>query len=143
MKVVEFCTHQVVVGEASDSLLEVAKRMRLQNTEYLVVVEKDGNHVTPKGILTGRDIVNQTILEDIDPKYITLADIVITEPVIAREDDDVDITINRMSEMGIRYVPVVNNRGLLTGIFTIDDFINVFSRELNDLRSLVGCHPAT
>ena len=137
MKVGEHCTNQVVVGETSDSLLDVARRMRLQNTEYLVVIEKSGNYVIPKGILTGRDIVNQIILEDMDPKTMTLADIIINDTIIAREDDDVDNTIARMSEMGVRYLPVVNNSGFLTGIFTIDDFIHVLSEEVNKLRSQV------
>ena len=141
MKVGDFCTHQVVVGESSDNLLDVAKRMRLQNTEYLVVIEKNNERVIPKGILTSRDIFNQTILENIDPKIMTLADIIVDEPVIAREDDDVDITISRISELGIRYLPVVNNAGLLTGIFTIDDYINVLSIELTDLRSRLCSHP--
>ena len=138
MKVGTYCKRQFVVGEAADSLFEAASRMRRENSEYLVVVEKQGNYVTTRGVLTSRDIVNQSILEDIDPKTMTLADIIISEPVIAREDDDVDNIITRMSQIGIHYLPVVNNEGLLTGIFTIDDLIHLLSDELKTLKSLAG-----
>ena len=138
MKVGEFCNHQVVVGEATDSLLNAARRMRRLNTEYLIVIEKNGDYVTPKGILTGRDIINQSFLEDIDPNTMTLADMMLSEPVIAREDDEIDSTLSIMSKIGIRYIPVVNNMGLLTGIFTIDNYINALSEEVNRLRALVN-----
>lgn len=137
MKVGEFCTHQVVIGEATEYLLDAARRMQRLNTEYLLVVDRNGDYVTPKGILTGRDIVNQTLLEDMDPNTMTLADIILSEPIIAREDDDIENIINRMSESGVRYIPVVNNTGLLSGIFTFDNFIDVLSTEVSRLRSLV------
>ena len=137
MKVGKYCNHNIVVGEVSDSLLNAARLMHGQNTVYLVVIEKIGNFIKPIGILTCRDILNQCIIENIDPATINLADIIISEPVLAREDDGVDITVTRMSEMDLRCIPVVNNLGQLIGIFTIDDLIKVFLDE-KDQRKLLA-----
>ena len=137
VKVADFCTHQVVVGETSDTLLDAAKRMSLHNSDYLVVIERNGDYLTAKGVLTDRDIIKQTILEDIEPGGMTLADIIIRDPVIAREDDEIENVIGRMTEIGLRYVPVVNNKGMLTGIITIDVLFNMLYEEVNKLRLLM------
>lgn len=136
MKVGNYCNHNIVVGEASDNLLYAVRLMHGQNAGYLVVIEKHDSFIKPVGVLTDRDIVNLSLIENIEPDTITLAEVIISGPVFAREDDDIDITATRMSEMGLHYIPVVNNMGQLTGIFTIDDLIKVFLDENHQLRLL-------
>lgn len=137
MKVGEYCTHKFVFGETSDNLTDAARRMSLQNSDYLVVIEKNDDYTTAKGVLTNRDIINQTVLEDINPASMTLADIIIRDPVIAHEDDELENVIGRMLEMGLRYISVVDNRGALTGVITIDVLFNVLFKEVNRLRLIV------
>ena len=136
MKVGKYCNHNIVVGETSDNLLYAARLMHGQNTGYLVVIEKNGSFIKPVGILTCRDILNQCLIENIDPATISLADMIISEPVLAREDDDIEISVTRMSEMDLKCIPVVNNTGQLMGIFTIDDLIKVFLDENDQLKLL-------
>lgn len=134
MKVSEFCTHKFVFGDSSDTLLAAARRMSLQNSDYLLVIEKHGDSISAKGVLTDRDIINQTILEDIDPGSMTLADIIIREPVIAREEDEVVDVIARMTEMALRCIPVIDSDGKLTGVITIDFVFNLLFKELSKAR---------
>ena len=137
MKAGEFCTHKFVFGESSDNLLDAARRMSLQNSDFLVVIEKNGDHLTAKGVLTNSDIINQTVLEDINPASMTLSDIIIRDPVITREDDELDRVIGRMKEMDLRHVPVVDHSGVLTGVITIDVLLNALYEEVNKLRLML------
>lgn len=137
MKVSEFCTHKFVFGDTADTLLDAAGRMSLQNSDYLVVIEKQGDYLTAKGVITNRDIINQTILEDINPASMTLGDVIIRDPVIAREDDELENVISRMTEMGLRYLPVVDNSGVLTGVITMDVLFNVLFEEITRLRLML------
>lgn len=112
--------------------------MHRENAGCLVIIERHGDYIKPIGILTDRDIVNQIIIEELDPTAITLSDINSGELVIARESDDINTTLERMSEKELRYVPVINNEGLLTGIFAIEEILKGLSEHTNLLSFLDG-----
>ena len=71
-----------------------------------------------------------------DDDSISIAD-VMSNPVIAQEQDDLWETLNRMRTQGIRRLPVVNDRGGLEGILTADDVLELFAEGLMDLVKLV------
>jgi CBS domain-containing protein len=43
-----------------------------------------------------------------------------------------------MRQRGIRRLPVVDDRGVLVGIVTMDDLIDLISEQLKDLAALIG-----
>ncbi|MDD2390143.1 MAG: CBS domain-containing protein, partial [Desulfobacterales bacterium] len=51
----------------------------------------------------------------------------------ARESDGIWDTLERMKANGIRRMPVINERGGLEGILTVDDLLVLFSEELISL----------
>jgi CBS domain-containing protein len=60
------------------------------------------------------------------------------ELVTAMENDDLFDTIKRMRDKGIRRLPVVDQGGLLIGILTVDDLIDLIAEQLTDLVKLMG-----
>ena len=43
-----------------------------------------------------------------------------------------------MSEKGVRRIPVVDQQGVLVGILTVDDVIEVMAEQLKDVSLLIG-----
>jgi predicted transcriptional regulator len=54
------------------------------------------------------------------------------------EAEDVEDVIMKMQRMGIRRMPVVDDAGELSGIFTVDDFLGLLSEDLASIVSLVA-----
>jgi CBS domain-containing protein len=57
--------------------------------------------------------------------------------VTSGEGENLYDVLNRMQSHGIRRLPIVNERGLLEGILTFDDVLELLSGELTDLAKLV------
>ena len=90
----------------------------------------------PAGILTQRDIVVAVVARGLDPAKFTVADIMSEHIVLARESDDVLETIEKMRQEGVRRMPVVNDRNVLTGIISLDDLLLAVAQELAGLAGL-------
>jgi CBS domain-containing protein len=138
MKVGEFCNREVVITDKDATLLETAQVMRRQHVGDVVVVEERPEGRFPIGILTDRDIVVELIAEEVDLSVLLVGDCMSFELVTAKEKDDLFDTIKRMRDKGIRRLPVIDEGGLLVGILTVDDLIDLIAEQLTDLVKLVG-----
>lgn len=67
-----------------------------------------------------------------------VANVMTSEPVTAREEENLWDVIRKMRSFGIRGLPVVNDRGGLEGILSFDDLIDLVAEELSDLSTLVS-----
>ncbi|HKL48547.1 MAG TPA: CBS domain-containing protein, partial [Desulfuromonadales bacterium] len=90
------------------------------------------------GILTDRDIVVELLAEEIDLSRISVGDAMSFDPLIVNEADDLLQTVKNMRRRGVRRVPVVSAQGTLVGILTLDDVLEVFAEQFNDLVRLIG-----
>lgn len=137
MCVGEICNREVIIIDRKGSIREAAGLMRKYHVGNVVVVEQRDDERIPVGILTDRDIVLEFIALDVDIDSVTVGDAMSFELLIAREEDGVMETINRMRSKGVRRIPVVNNRGGLVGILAVNDLIEVLSEQLMDLSKLI------
>jgi len=138
MSVGEYCVRDVVVIGKAESVREAAKLMREHHVGDLIVVEdKDGKRV-PVGILTDRDLVVEVLALDVDIDAVSTGDTMSFELVTAKEDDDLQETLALMRQKGVRRIPVVDAEGMLAGMLTVDDVIDVLAEELNDLTRLIS-----
>jgi len=64
-------------------------------------------------------------------------DVMTRGPVLAKEFDAVEDVVKRMESAGIRRMPVVDERGSLTGVIAIDDAIAMLSKILVGITSAV------
>jgi len=137
MSVGEYCNREVVVAEKVTSVREAAQLMRQFHAGDLVVVERRGNDNIPVGIVTDRDMVIEVLAEDVSPDQVTLADLMCTELATVQEKEELWVVLDRMRLLGVRRMPVVNDKGALVGILTMDDAVELISEALSDMAQLV------
>jgi CBS domain-containing protein len=137
MNVGEICNREVVVMGKQGSIREAAQLMREFHVGDIVVVEERNHQRYPIGILTDRDVVIEILANDVDADAVDVGDAMSFDLVTAREDDSVWDTIKRMRSKGVRRMPVVDQRGVLTGILAMDDLIEMLAEQLTDVAALI------
>lgn len=136
MNIGRICSRVTIIAEVGDSLLETARLMRKHHVGSLIIVSSKQDGSRPVGIITDRDIVVQAISEEINLDSVIAGDIMSSDLLIAREDDDLFDTFESMCLKGVRRVPVVNEEGLLIGILSVDDLLEVIVDEMKNLVHL-------
>jgi CBS domain-containing protein len=113
--------------------------MRDEHVGDLVVIEQREGARVPVGMLTDRDIVVALLAKDTSHlRDLDVGDVLTREVVTAREDDDVGEVLQRMRREGVRRMPIVDGRGALVGIFTLDDVLGWLSEDLASVVTLIG-----
>jgi len=138
MSVGFFCNREVVVTKPDATIVEVAALMRHHHVGDVVVVEQREDLPIPVGIVTDRDIVVELIATEIPFATVTIRDIMNDELITVQEEDGIWDTLQRMRHHGIRRVPVVNDRGGLEGILTVDDLLELLAEEMGALAGIIG-----
>ena len=134
----ELCNREVVFVHRDTRLVEAARLMREHHVGSVVVVVERLSERVPVGILTDRDIVVSVLAKELDPRTLTVADVLTDGLVTVREQDDVSDALRVMREGGVRRVPVLSRSGALAGILTLDDVLELMSEEMNDFaRTMV------
>lgn len=121
-----------LTGRPDDTVSEAVKAMYAKNYGSIVVTEADERMI---GIVTERDIMNKVVGRNLDPDKTTLREIMTTEIRMAREEDQLLDWLRIMSNERFRRLPVVDDDGRITAIFTQGDFV---SYTWPDLLSQLG-----
>jgi CBS domain-containing protein len=80
----------------------------------------------------------EILAAELDPNAVAVGDIMSYELASAREEDGLWDTLLRMRAKGIRRLPVVNGQGLLIGILTSDDLLELLAGEIGQLARVVA-----
>jgi len=135
MTVGEFCNREVVIAERETTIVEAAKLMRKYHVGDLVVVDRREEMNIPVGIITDRDIVVEIIAGEVSLDSACTGDVMSFELTTAKEHDGILEALQKMRGLGIRRMPVVNDRGGLEGILAVDDVLELLAEELTLLAS--------
>jgi CBS domain-containing protein len=138
MTIGAICTRETVIAKREDTIVEVAKLMRRHHVGDIVVVKEGEEGNVPIGIVTDRDLVIEILAQELSPGAVTVGDIMSYEIVTARDSDGIWDTVQKMRIKGVRRMPVVNERGGLAGIVSLDDLLGLLSEELSGLTKIVG-----
>lgn len=134
MKAGELCTRETVVAGQAESIEEAARLMREFHVGTLIVVEDTSDRSPPIGILTDRDIVVGAVAVGCDRlPLLRVGDVMSPNLVTAEEGEDLQPVLDRMRQQGVRRVPVVNSRGGLEGILSLDDVLDYLYREIKEV----------
>jgi len=118
---------QWTVGEAIDAI-----RLRAEELEqiyYTYVVDSDDVLI---GVVTMRDLI-------LAPPMVLIDDVTRKEVVSVFVDTDQETVAEVISRLNLLAVPVVDHKGRLVGIVTVDDVIDVIHAEASeDIQRLVG-----
>jgi CBS domain-containing protein len=133
-----FCVHNVITVTRETAVVEAAKLMRKHHVGALVVVEPSPDGTVPVGVLTDRDIVVEVVAAGLSPESVKVGEILQRPVVTVAEDAGYAEAVRRMSVNGVRRMPVVDARGTLVGIITIDDILHQLAGPLLALGELAG-----
>lgn len=139
MNVGEICVRNVITVRELDELTKAAEVMREKHIGYLVVVGPKVGEAgfVPIGVLTDRDIVIGVVAKDTDPKTLRVGDLMTRQPVVIDENASLTEALSEMRRIGVRRIPVVNRKRLLTGVLSLDDILGALSEELADVAGSI------
>jgi predicted transcriptional regulator len=133
MTVGKVCNRQVTVVDLDESIEEAVNLMRRHHVGDVVVTRRESDGIKPVGILTDRDIVIEVLAEEVSLSAVGIKDVMSSELLTSTESDSIFDTIKRMRTKGVRRMPVVDSKGCLVGIFTLDDAIDMICELLGDV----------
>lgn len=138
MSIKELCNRDLVTVGRDDTIFKAAELMRKNHVGDVLVVEKKHDTTSPLGIVTDRDIVVEIVAPGLDPKVITVSDIMLPHLTSIEEDAGVFDAIKLMTSKGIRRLPVVDKYGSLIGILTLDDLLLMMAKESFSIAMLLN-----
>jgi CBS domain-containing protein len=134
----EYCNRDVVIVSKDESVSAAIELMRSRHVGDVVAVEIIEQTTMPVGILTDRDIVLEILAEGVDLDAVAIGDVMSYELVTVSENTTLIDTIKLMRDKGVRRIPVVNEKGGLEGLLSVDDILELLAEQLTDLVSLIG-----
>lgn len=134
MAVGRICTRDVDTAGASESVAEVARRLRERGVGSLIVVDREAR---PMGIVTDRDLVTRVLAVGRDPNATTAADVMTAAPAMVLEGTTIEDALARMRVGRLRRLPVVDGRGRLVGLVTLDDILELLAEEFSSIGTLL------
>lgn len=120
MQVKEVMTRDPACCMADTPLPEVARMMIDNDCGEIPVIDNKSSKV-PIGVVTDRDIVCRTVANGLNPVELTAADCMSKPIVTVTADMSVEDCCRLMEEKLIRRVPVVDDRGSISGIVALAD----------------------
>ncbi|TCS39461.1 CBS domain protein [Paucimonas lemoignei] len=141
MAISECCNIGVVCCEEGTSIPEIAHLMRKHHVGDVVVVRHEEDKRIPIGIITDRDIVVETIAEQVDMNLVTAGDIMSTPLITVHENESFAESLRLMRHHKIRRLPIVDERGILYGIVSAGDIAHLLAAELSMLTTTITEQP--
>ena len=117
MKVAEVMTRAVDLLDPSTSVKDAATHMAELDVGAVLV----GTTETIEGILTDRDIIVRVVVEGLHPAEVTVRDVMTTEVIGCRADEDIEQAFAAMREGQFRRMPVLDEDGKPIGVVTLGD----------------------
>jgi CBS domain-containing protein len=102
----------------TDTVAQAAKLMKSRDVGAIPVLADEGRLV---GIITDRDLALNVLGEGRDPWTTPIEEIMTSDPVSCRSDDDLLEAMRAMSRHQVRRIPVVDDEGGLLGIISLAD----------------------
>jgi len=141
MPISECCNIGVVCCESNASIPQIAHLMRKHHVGDVVVVRHEGSTRIPIGIITDRDIVVETIAEQVDMDLLTAGDIMSSPLITVHENESFAESLRLMRHHKIRRLPIVDEKGVLFGIVAADDIVHLLTLELSMLTTTMTEQP--
>ena len=113
-------TRNLVVAQPDDTVASVAKQMKEWDVGPIPIVE---DTVTKKlvGVVTDRDLAMKVVAEGKDPNTTKVREVMTEDIVTCGENDDIQETMEAMSQHQLRRILVVDAENNLVGIIAQAD----------------------
>jgi CBS domain-containing protein len=97
--------------------------MREDHVGCVVVADPSPTGDVAAGILTDRDIVVAVVAPGLDPRALTVADVMTPGVASVREGDSIGAALALMRDQGVRRLAVTSEDGVLVGLLSFDDLV--------------------
>ena len=131
MKIYDVMSVDIVCAKKDATIIEVATRIVLARFNGIPIINDDG---LPIGIITTIDVL-RAINDGKDLNITTIGDIMKNNPLVAKQNDEIEETIDIMDKNGISMVPVVEDDGRIIGICSRSD---ILKEILNERFVMIG-----
>ena len=121
-------TRDVATASPGDTVASAVASMASRGVGSVVVVDGDGR---PVGIFTERDLLVKVVARGLDPAAVRLAEVMTSDPVVAREEWSAAKALEVMAYYGFRHLPVVDSTGRLVGVVSIKDVARSIVEEID------------
>lgn len=118
MKIKDVMSTPVVTVPPGATVADAARHMDHSGVGSLLVVDA-GALV---GILTDRDIALRVVGADA-PTGTPVREVMTADPITVHPTDDVERAFHAFRHHAVRRLPVVDDRGVVTGMITVDDLL--------------------
>ncbi len=113
-------TRNPVSARPDDSVASVARLMK-ENDIGPVPIVNDDNSKRLVGIVTDRDLAIKVVAAGRDPQTTPVSEVMTTNVITCRDDDDIETALDAMSTQQLRRIPVVDDGNMLLGIIAQAD----------------------
>jgi CBS domain-containing protein len=134
MTVGRICQREVDLADAGEPVRAAAQRMRARNVGSLVILDTERR---PIGIVTDRDLALAVVAEGRDADEVRVGDVMSPAPRTVSEDTPIEDTLAVMRARHVRRLPVVDARGRLVGMVSVDDVLSLLAEEFAQLGGLI------
>jgi CBS domain-containing protein len=124
VKVRDLPPDRLLSVDPNTKLVDVAREMRMNDQDSVAVMD-DGMLV---GIITERDLV-RAIADGVNPKEAAAALIMTVDPATVTADEDVSVVAVKMMRLGIRHLPVVNDKDEPVGLVSARSLVGLLDRS--------------
>jgi CBS domain-containing protein len=124
VKVRDLPPDRLLSVDPNTKLADVAREMRMNDQDSVAVMD-DGMLV---GIITERDLV-RAIADGVNPKEAAAAVIMTVDPATVTADEDVSVVAVKMMRLGIRHLPVVNDKDEPVGLVSARSLVGLLDRS--------------
>ena len=113
-------TRNPVSARPDDTVASVARLMKENDIGPVPIVD-DNKSKRLVGIVTDRDLAIKVVAAGRDPQSTPVKDVMTTNVITCRDDDDIETALDAMSTQQLRRIPVVDKGNMLLGIIAQAD----------------------
>ncbi len=135
MTVQRICTCEVDTARPDESVQTAAQRMHDRNVGTLVVVDGESH---PIGIITDRDLTVRVLAAGADPYTTKVGDVMTASPRAIPQTTPIEDALATMRSTTCRRLPVVDAKGRLFGLLTLDDVLSLLAEEFSHISRLLN-----
>jgi len=134
MAIGQICARHVDHASIEETVQVAAQRMHNRKVGTLMVLNSER---VPIGIITDRDLTVRVLAEGRDPFTTTVGDVMTPAPKTVHEEATLEEALTVMRSGPFRRIGVVDSAGKLVGLLSLDDILDTYRREFNEIGELL------
>jgi len=138
MPLKDICKTEVICISPGASVLEAARLMKDKHVGELIVTKSGGMGSQPVGIVTDRDLATRVLASGRSTSKMRVEDVMAQNILSVHSSAGIYEATKSMEKACVRRLPLVDAKGNIEGIVSLDDLYKLIALELNNLTRISG-----